>query len=576
MKAKRTVVSNPPSPLAKPSSDTSSLSIKEAIANEAPVVESPQRDEKDMGRYLNRTNNGFASDRKFPFYVDKSLLIKETNACFGIDQMKFMCVTRPRRFGKTMALKMLNAYYAKESDSRELFKDLKISEDPSFEEHLNKHNVLWVDMGSIYTGLKDPNLFVEEIKRRLLGELIRNYPRSRLKGLSLSDAITKLYLKKGERFIFLIDEWDVIYREEERNKKLCDSYTKFLRDLFKSSDVSDCFDLVYMTGILPIRRYFTQSTLNMFTEYNMLSPRELAPLFGFTEAEVKSLCEKHNANFEQIKNWYDGYRLNGLEIYSPKSVVEAIRVGACRKFWTASSAIEAVADYMNFDKGALKAEIMRMLAGDKVELDPDKFSNDLTRVDSKDAALAVLVHLGYLAFIPDSIGAKGACYIPNREIQEEFENALEALDWKDIYDPISNSPKLLQATIDGDVEEINRGLDKNHKDLASPFSKSDEGVLGIVTIVSYYRARSFYEIRKEEVSMKGRSDVSFFPIAPGRKPIIVELKVGKSPDEAIAQIKEKAYWEAWPHYKGKVLLVGITYDSKTLKHASKVEWIDVD
>ncbi len=576
MKTKRETVSNPSFNPAKPPSFPSNPDGKEAIANNPRVVESSRKETEPMGRYLNRKNDGFASDRKFPYYVDKSLLIKETNACLGIDQMKFMCVTRPRRFGKTMALKMLSAYYSKNNDSRELFKNLSICKDPSFEEHLNKHNVLWIDLGKVYTGLKDPNLFVDEMENRLLGELARNYPGVSLGGLSLSDAIAEVNLETGERFIFLIDEWDVIYREEGRNKELCDSYTKFLRDLFKSSDVSACFDLVYMTGILPIRRYITQSTLNMFTEYNMLSPKSLASCFGFAEDEVKGLCKKHNADFSEIKNWYDGYRLRGMEIYSPKSVVDAIQEGACRKYWAATSAIEAVADYMNYDHGALKSEITRMLAGEKIEFNPDKFSNDLTKVDSKDAALTVLVHLGYLAFIPDAVGNKGACYIPNKEIREEFENAIEALDWKDIYDPISNSPKLLKATIEGEVKTINETFDKNHKDLASPFNKNDEKILYFITVISYYKARDDYEFHKEEISMNGRSDVSLRPRKPGKKPIIIELKAGKSPDEAITQIKKKSYWEAWPSCKGKVLLVGISYDPKTLKHASKVEWIEVE
>ncbi len=573
----RASVLDPSSPLAKPSPATLSPDAKEAIANNTRVVKSSQKDNEPMGRYLNSDNENFAEDLNSPIYVDKSLLIKETNAFIKAGSYKFMCVTRPRRFGKTMALSMLNAYYSKGCDSRELFRDLKISKDPSFEEHLNKHNVLWVDMTGIYTDVEDKSDFVAELRNEILDALKEAYPNVLSeKENTVRKAFTKITEATGERFIFLIDEWDVIYREQCHNRKACDDYTEFLRSLFKSKDASKCFDLVYMTGILPIRRYNTQSALNMFTEYNMLDPRHLAPYFGFTEDEVRSLCEKHGSDFAKIKSWYDGYALDGMEIYSPKSVVEAIYTGRCSDYWAATSSIEAVTDYMNYDHGVLKAEILRMLSGEQIELNPSKFRNNLTQVNSKDAALTVLVHLGYLAFTPDPDTNRGVCYIPNKEIAEEFENALEALDWKDIYDPISNSPKLLRATIAGDVKEINRALDKNHKDLASPFSKSDEGVLGVVIVVSYYRAKLHYEVRKEEISMNGRSDVSFFPIAPGYKPIIVELKIGKSPDEAIAQIKEKAYWEAWSHYKGEVLLVGITYDSKTLKHTSKVEWIEVD
>ncbi len=529
-----------------------------------------------MAMYLNQNNSEFISYKNDDIFVDKSPLIKETNANFNKKSQKFMCVTRPRRFGKTLALSMLNAYYSKGCDSRELFKDLAISKDPSFEEHLNKHNVFTIDMNGLYSNLKDPKDFVEALKRNILSDLQEAYSIDFPPDCTLDVAFSKIRSISNDRFVFLIDEWDAVYRKAGRDRKLCDEYTRFLEGLFKSSDVSSMIDLVYMTGILPIRRYITQSTLNMFAEYNMLRARGLAYLFGFTEDEVKDLCDKHGADFNEIKSWYDGYRLGGMEVYNPKSVVEAIQEKRCSKYWTASSAIEAVTDYMNFDKGALKGEITRMLAGERVELNPDRFSNDLTKVDSKDAALTVLVHLGYLAFIPNDSGSKGVCYIPNKEIAEEFENALEALDWKDIYDPISSSPKLLKATIEGDVEAIDEAFDRNHRDLASPFNKNDEKVLYLITVISYYKARDDYEFKKEEISMNGRSDVSFFPRKPGFKPIVIELKAGKSPDEAISQIKRKRYWEAWDGYRGDVLLVGINYEKETLKHSSKVEWIKVE
>ena len=452
MKAKREAVSSPSSQPAKPSAFPSNPDGKENVSRKARVVKSCRKDKESMGRYLNPDDDSFASCKRFSLYVDKSMLIKETNACFGIDEAKFMCVTRPRRFGKTMALKMLNAYYSKKNDSRELFKDLKISKGPSFEEHLNKHNVLWVDMTGIYADAADKSDFVSELRQELIDALKESYPSVITeKEDSARKAFAKVREETGERFVFLIDEWDVIYREQSHSRKVCDDYTEFLRSLFKSSDASKCFDLVYMTGILPIRRYNTQSALNMFREYDVLKPRGLASLFGFTEDEVKGLCKKHNAGFPEIKDWYDGYRLGGIEIYNPKSVVEAIRDGECGGHWVATSSVEAVTDYMDYDHGILKGEIVRMLAGERVALDPDKFGSDLTRVDSKDAALTVLVHLGYLAFIPGPNDDRGVCYIPNKEIAKEFELAVEALDWKDIYDPISNSPKLLKATLDGDV-----------------------------------------------------------------------------------------------------------------------------
>ena len=522
-----------------------------------------------MAIYLNQNGENFFQYKNARIFVDKSMLIKETNAVFR-SKDAFMCVTRPRRFGKTLALSMLNAYYSKGCDSRELFKDLKIYDDPSFETNLNKSNVFCIDMAGLYANLDDPSQFVPALKANILSDLQEAYPSIDFSGCTLDVAFSKVRTAFADRFVFLIDEWDVIYREEGNDRGLCDAYTKFLRGLFKSGEVSSCVDLVYMTGILPIKRYNTQSALNMFAEYNMLEPKNLASFFGFTESEVRSLCLASGMDFSKIKAWYDGYRLDGTEIYNPKSVVEAIESGKCKDYWARTSSIEAVTDYMDYDHGALKATIARLLSGESQVIDADSFRNDLTMVNSGDAALTVLIHLGYLGYDPDT----SSCYVPNREIAEELVRATREIRWDSIYDPISNSERLLKDTLGGNAEAIDAAFDRNHKELASPFSKNDENVLSVIAIVSYYKARNYYSVRKEEISMNGRSDISFFPKEPGYPPFIVELKAGHSPEEAIEQIKSKRYWEAWDGYKGKVLLVGINYDEKTLKHSSKTEWIE--
>ena len=526
-----------------------------------------------MALYLNRNNAKFASCKNDDIFVDKSLLIEEINTRFGKESKKFMCVTRPRRFGKTLALSMLNAYYSKGCDSRELFKGLKISENPSFESHLNKHNVLWVDMAEIYSYLDDPRDFLRKLNAEVTAELAKSYPGIDMAGLKLGEAIRLINSETGDTFIFLIDEWDVVYREQENNRELCDEFTMFLRSLFKSSRSSDCFDLVYMTGILPIRRYSTQSTLNMFTEYNMLEPRSLSPFFGFTEEETKSLCERYGRDFGEIKSWYDGYRLDGTEIYNPKSVVEAVESGKCRDYWTRTSSIEAVTDYMNYDHGALKATIARLLSGEREAIDADAFRNDLTMVNSADAALTVLIHLGYLGYDPDA----SSCYVPNREIAEELVRATREIKWGSIYDPISNSERLYERTLAGDTDFINSTFDRNHSELSSMFTKNSEQTLFFVASISYYKLRYVYNIKAEETSINGRSDISFIPRDSEHVPMIIELKKDATPEEAIDQIKSRRYWEAWgSDYKGRILLLGISYDSKTMKHCSKVEYIKIN
>ena len=316
-----------------------------------------------MAFYLNSDNFKFKKYMKSEIFIDKSMIIKECNKLFGSEN-SYMCVTRPRRFGKTMALSMLNAYYSKGCDSLSLFDKLNIAGDSSYLEHLNKHNVIWIDMAGLYSRLKDKSIFVDKLKEFIYLDLKDNFKNVNLEfdltdGTFLANSLIKIKSELNERFIFLIDEWDVIFREEEYNTKLCDEYIMFLRDLFKSSDVSSCIDLVYMTGILPIRRYSTQSTLNMFTEYNMLDSFPIESYVGFTEDEVIGLCNKYNRDFNEIKSWYNGYNLNGVSLYNPKSVVEAVLRGKCKDYWVQTSAIEAVTNYMNYDNGALKGIITR-------------------------------------------------------------------------------------------------------------------------------------------------------------------------------------------------------------------------
>ena len=525
-----------------------------------------------MSLYLNKKNDSFKISLNSQIFIDKTLIIKETNSRLQTED-RFMCVTRPRRFGKTMALAMLNAYYSKGCDSKELFNGLKITSDESFNEHLNKHNVIWIDMSSVYTDVKDKNSFVNELSNEIIQDLKEAYPNILTNNENtIRKCFNKLNSTLGERFIFLIDEWDVIYREQENNVKLCDEFTLFLRNLFKSSDVSSCIDLVYMTGILPIKRYSTQSTLNMFTEYNMIDSDNLSTYFGFTEDEVKELCVKYNRDFNEIKSWYDGYKLNGIDIYNPKSVVEAVSRGICKNYWTKTSALEAVTNYMNYDKGVLKDTIARMLIGEKVDVNVSRFENDLTKVNSTDSALTVLIHLGYLAYIPGGEDDHGYCYIPNFEIKREFERGIEELNWTELYDPISNSINMYNETIKLNTNYINETLDRNHKEIANIFNKNKDDILGVVVYMSYYKAKNFYNVKKEDTTTLGRADLTYIPYDNNHIPFIIELKANnETPDDAIKQIKEREYIKSLGSYHGDVLLIGITYDEATLKHDSKIE-----
>ncbi len=526
-----------------------------------------------MSLYLNQDNSPFIKNLKNDIYVDKTLLIKKTNRLLGTDD-GFMCVTRPRRFGKSMALSMLNAYYSKGCDSRELFKSLKIYGDPSFEEHLNKHNVIWIDMAVAYTLDTDRSLFLKRLKELLYLDLKEGFPELTLNydpedGAAFYLALNEIYSRTGAHFVFLIDEWDVVFRESENDKKLCEECLDFYRNLFKGQAAGKYIDLVYMTGILPIKRYNSQSALNNFIEYTMLSPDGIADSFGFTESEVKTLCEEWNMDFAEVKSWYDGYRLEGMEIYNPRSVVRAMTSKKCEDYWKMTGGIAPVVDYMSYDGGKLKGKVARMLAGEEIEVNVDDFENDLTEIDSEDAALTVLIHLGYLSYDKET----GKCRIPNKEIAKELIRAINRLKWSGIANPISKSGKLLEETLKGNTDYIDEVFDKNHAELSTTFSKNKEDVLSTIALISYYEAKEVYDIFSEPNCPTGRADLLFTPLAPGYIPIIIELKVDHSPDEAIRQIKDRNYVSTLNRYHGKVMLLGIAYDSKTLKHHSKIEYV---
>ena len=425
-------------------------------------------------------------------------------------------------------------------------------------------------MGGVLSDCNDWSKVLTSLTESINKDLNEAFPNIISEGCTLRNALVEIKSQTNERFIFLIDEWDCIYREEAYNTKLCDEYTNFLRSLFKDSICSSCIDLVYMTGILPIRRYNADSTLNNFTEYNMINHYPLGKFMGFTESEVIDLCNKYDMPFEDLKNWYNGYYLEGVgSIYNPKSVVEAIYEEECRDYWTQTRSMDDIKNYMNYDNGVLKSDIASMLAGDKVKVDVVKFENDLTKINSRDAALTVLIHLGYLAYDEEY----KSCYIPNYEIKQELQRAIEDLDWEEFKYPIEASSDLIKATFNLNFDYINEVFDKNHKELSTIFNKNKEDILGVVTYLSYSQMNDRYYVNKEANTSTGRCDIIYKPRYKDPA-MIVELKVDSTPSDAIKQINNKHYLDLLGSYKGEVYLVGINYNSKTLKHDSMVEVVN--
>ena len=520
-----------------------------------------------MGTYINIGNAGFQSARNGE-YVDKSPLIAAVNRTLFTEQ-QFSCVSRCRRFGKSMAAKMLYAYYDHSCDSRHLFADLQIASDPTFEQHLNKYAAIYLDMTDFVSQFKGDDI-VDKIDTTLLADVSKAYPDVPIEnGDSLMNYLLRVNMEKQEKFVFIIDEWDAICREFKEGTKAMDSYVGWLRRMFKSQQAFMVFAGVYITGILPIKKYKTQSALNNFTEYSMVEPVDMGQFFGFTKDEVRVLAEKYGMDFDELVKWYDGYQIGDEHsMFNPNSVIQALRSRRCRSFWAATGAYDAVAHYIQMNYEGLKDDIIQMLAGGRCKVNPTKFQNDMSIIHSKDDVLTVLIHLGYLSYD----WRKDECYIPNKEVAGEMVNAVEDNNWKPVVDALKASEQLLQDTLDGDEEAVARGVDMAHDENTSILSYNNENSLACVLSIAYYYAKNDYVMQRELPSGKGFADIVLIPRKNVESPaIVLELKYDKDADSAISQIHRKQYPSRIAQYSGELLLVGINYDKKLKTHQCKIE-----
>ena len=521
---------------------------------------------ENMGVYLNPGNDRFRRSCNSEIYVDKTELIKWTNKAIDTEQ-NCICISRPRRFGKSMAAYMLAAYYGRDGDSSELFAPYKIAESETYSKYLNQYNVILLniqDFVSLKPAIDDMILFLQ---KRVIAELKRKYPGVIAEDESfLSLALEDIYSEIGEGFIFIIDEWDCILRDRQYNADDQKKYLDFIRNLLKDKAY---VSLAYMTGILPIKKYGTHSALNMFDEYSMTDAGEYAEFIGFTEAEVEDLCRKYGIDFDTMKNWYDGYTFPQMpHIYNPKSVVDSIRRKNFSSYWTQTETYEALKIYIDMNYDGLKDSIIQMLAGERIVINTERFQNDMTTFESKDDVLTLLVHLGYLAFDQ----RESAVFIPNTEVRGEFRNAIVGEHWKDVIAALEQSDHLLQATWNQDGEAVAAILDAVHSQNTSILTYNDENSLSCVISLAYYNAMKEYTKIREFPTGKGFADIVYLPKKYSDKPaLVVELKYDKSAEGAIAQIHEKKYVESLKEYHGNMLLVGINYDKTSKKHTCMIE-----
>ena len=369
-----------------------------------------------MGMFVNPDNSAFQVALNSEIYVDKTGMLEYTNKVINTLQ-GYICNSRPRRFGKSVTANILAAYYSKGCDSREMFSTLKISESIGFEKNINKYDVIHIDIQWCIEPAGGSENVVSYITEKTICELREYYPNELSEKIkSLPEALSVINSMNGTKFIIIIDEWDIIIRDKANNKKVQEEYINFLRAMFKGVEPTKYIGLAYLTGILPIKKLKTQSALNNFKQYTMLNPGPLAEYIGFTEEEVKKLCDRYERDFHKVKKWYDGYQLGKYHIYNPNAVVSLMMEGEFRSYWSETDSYRIIVPLINMDFDGLKSAIIEMLAGGSVETDVTSFQNDTVNFEDKDDILTYLIHLGYLAYDQK----KEMAFVPNEEIREEL------------------------------------------------------------------------------------------------------------------------------------------------------------
>ena len=532
-----------------------------------------------MGTYLNPGNSGFARIVKSD-YVDKTGLIAMVNQTIGTTR-NLTCISRPRRFGKSYAAQMLCAYYDKSCDSDELFESYEIAEDPSYNAHRNQYDVIYLDMAQVM-GEAGKIHFIDFIKEKVTEEIKAAYPDIETDS-AFSTTLVNTVEKNGNQFVAIIDEWDAPIREAHSMEK---PYLEFLRMLFKGSGTTaKIFAAAYMTGILPIKKDGSQSAISDFKEYSVLAPGRFAEYAGFTEEEVRRICVEKDLNYGSMKKWYDGYTIGGMHsIYNPYSVMHAVDSRRFGSFWKKTSAAETLITYIDMDQDGLQDDIARLIAGERIEIVPDSFQNDVETFTCKDDVLTLLVHLGYLTYeeVPDTYDGKdsydeesevaGLVRIPNEEVRSEFKLILRKSSHKSLIALVRKSDQLLKDTLDGKEDAVARAIEEVRESEYAPTFYNNEQSLRYVVKIAYISCVDQYAKVEELPSGHGLADVVFLPKRRSNLPaMVIELKWNHTASGAIRQIKDKKYPKVLEKYGGDIVLVGLSYDGNAKMHECRIE-----
>ena len=528
-----------------------------------------------MGRYVNPGNEGFVGILQGR-YVDKTGLIRVFGSTLNVTDKKLVMVSRPRRFGKSYAAQALAAFYSCGCDSRTLFEGLEVARHEGWDAHLNRLNVVKLDMTEIIE-LAGSTDVVPTLREVLLAELRDVIPdagtRHVGKGSPLKDALWDVVKATGSKFVFIIDEWDAPYRLAKADKAAQDAYAEWLRALFKGLTFTpEVVAGAYMTGILPIKKYNHQSAVSDFREYTMVAPVAYAPYVGFTEGEVEGLCEEYGMDLADVKRWYDGYDLRGVgetySIFAPYSLMRACEAHATGSYWPSTEAYELISVYIEMNFEGLQDDIVRAVGGASVKVDPDGFQNDMVTIRSRDDVLTLLIHLGYLTYDARTRTAR----VPNDEVRAELARTVGRSRHPRLVELMRESARLLDAIVAMDEDAVAAGFARVHERDTTPLFYNNEQALRAVVKSAMVAAVDDYARIEELPGGKGFADVVYLPARGSLQPaIVVELKWDKPVDAALEQARERRYAEVLDGLDVPVLLVGVTYNPQTKEHYCRIE-----
>ncbi len=536
-----------------------------------------------MGIYLNSrvAYSLYRSETKKPYFVDKSLILKELFPLVETGN-NHICITRPRRFGKTVMANLIDAFFSKTFDSKELFRKLEIAGEEGLKEHINQYSVIHISFNDLPKRCSSYEQYIERIESRLMKDIQEEYPQIEFEGEdAVWDALMELFAENpSEQFIFVLDEWDFIFHQQFVSEKDKGTYLAFLRNLLKDRPY---VKLAYMTGILPIAKYSSGSELNMFAEYTMATEQRFSGCFGFTEEEVDGLFWRYqketeglgNVTREGLRNWYDGYHTKSNErLYNPRSVVMALSNNNLGNYWTSSGPYDEIYYYVENNVDAVRDDLARMIAGESVPAKVREYAATSQRLGTREEIFSAMVVYGFLSC------EKGRVSIPNKELMDKFADMLQKEpSFGYVYRLAKESQRMLSATLEGDTDTMESILEWAHDTEVPLLNYNNETELTAVVNLVYLAARDNYRVEREDKAGKGYADFIFYPETDlGLDGIILELKVDQTPEKAVGQIKEKEYTKAFrakiggrERFTGRILGVGISYDRQHKRHRCKVE-----